>query len=435
VYSPLELSRHREPSTEAQQPQGTRTAVRRMMELAQRRNLFLPIELMGIIFDYYVHFYGQLPEKLLLVCRTWYVLALSQPTLWTNIDPRGQFKLTVVKPWVGTFLQSRIARSNPAPLKVDFTNLRKDMTPNVAKKVAAIPTFLFRIQELVISRVLDMNFLAGDQPLLKSLTIFNYPPGEEIIAKLLGKKLTALRLRWVDKPPTLPDSLLQRLKTLEVTLPQNPEGLHEYWTMIKKSTTLHTLHISPTYGNAPALFHPTVQHLSIIYPAFQCKPIDSEYSLREVRMPRLQDIVIDTLQPEALMQLKLVETPVMSLHLKRRPPIWGAGATLDTSWVNSAVHLLRSTPALEKLEISASSSLVSGLLGAFEEDAGLCTELNVFLINDLAEMQNMRWDDKKNSKTIFAQLRGTVATFMNKRQSRRMAHSFSKCSQITHKRI
>src|SRR5260221_4088364 len=103
----------------------TRAALRRMKaelkELGQRRNLPLPPELIWMIFDLYVHLYNQLPERLLLVCRTWHVLALSQPTLWTNLDPLGPFGLNIVRPWAGTFIQSRIAHSKPAPLKVDFT--------------------------------------------------------------------------------------------------------------------------------------------------------------------------------------------------------------------------------------------------------------------------------------------------------------------------
>ena len=80
----------------------------------------LPPELMGMIFNFYDHLYEQLPERLLHVCRASHVLALSQPTLWTNLDPLDQFGHRIVRPWAGTYLQSRIARSNPAPLKVDF---------------------------------------------------------------------------------------------------------------------------------------------------------------------------------------------------------------------------------------------------------------------------------------------------------------------------
>src|SRR5258708_32683256 len=86
-YSPptqLQLSRRQELSTMIEQLEGTRAAVRCMMaefeELEQRTNLPLPPELTGMIFDLYVHTHKQLPEKLLLVCRSWHVLALSQPT-------------------------------------------------------------------------------------------------------------------------------------------------------------------------------------------------------------------------------------------------------------------------------------------------------------------------------------------------------------------
>ena len=426
VYPPLELSRHQEPTTEVKQR--TRAAVGRrmaeLMALAQQRNLFLPIEIMAMIFDYYVHLYKQLPERLLLVCRTWHVLALTQPTLWTNLDPVGQFNLTIIRPWAGTFLQSRIARSNPAPLKVNFyARLRTDMTPSVVKKVAAIPTFLSRIQELVINRELDMEFLSSDQPLLKSLTISNCHPWNKITEKLTGKILTTLCLLWTDRAPPLPDSLLQRLQTLNVTLPNNrlnSEGLHEYWTMFQKSTTLRTLHISETHGSAAALFHPSVQHLSLVYP--DCEYL--VYALEEVRMPRLQDIVIDALYPNALMQLKLVETPVKSLHLKCRP-VWNIDTAVDISWVRSAVHFLRSTPVLEKLETSIPSNLVSGLLEAFEKDAGLCTELNVFLVNNPMGIERVGLDGKRAIEAKFASLRSRAATFINMRQSSTFTHSFS----------
>ncbi len=426
VYPPLELSRHQEPTTEVKQQ--TRAAVgRRMAELtalAQRRNLFLPIEIMGMIFDYYVHLYNQLPEKLLLVCRTWHVLALSQPTLWTNLDPFRQFNLTIIRPWAGTFLQSRIARSNPAPLKVDFARLRSDMRPSVVRKVAAIPTFLSRIQELVINRELDLDFIAGDQPMLKSLTISNCHPWDKVTEKLTGKILATLCLLWTDRAPTLPNSLLQRLQTLNVTLPNNArhsEGLHEYWTMIQRCTTLRTLHIHETHGNAAALFHPSVQHLSLVYPNYEC-PV---YALEEVRMPRLQHVVIDTLCPNALMQLKLVETPVKSLHFKCRAPIWNIDTAVDISWVDSAVHFLRSSPVFEKLETSIPSNLVSGLIEAFEKDTGLCTGLNVFLVNNPMGMEYVGWDGRRDIEAKFAPLRGRAATFINMRKSSTLTHSFS----------
>src|SRR6267154_6722594 len=94
---PLDPSRCEELSTKIKLFQGTRSARRRLEaeleEPEQRRNLPLPPELMGMIFDFYVHLYGQIPERLLLVCHAWHVLALLQPALWANLDPLGPFGL------------------------------------------------------------------------------------------------------------------------------------------------------------------------------------------------------------------------------------------------------------------------------------------------------------------------------------------------------
>jgi hypothetical protein len=426
--TPLQLPHSQELTTKIEQLQGSRAAVRRMKaeleELGRQRNLPLPPELMGIIFDFYVHLYGQLPEKLLLVCRTWHVLALSQPTLWTNLDPLHQFGLTVVRPWAGTFLQSRIARSNPAPLKVDFKMFLWDMTPKVVRKVAAIPTFRSRIQELIINRAADMNYLVGDQPLLKSLTIRGTysDPLEEVIARpekfrLFEKKLTTLCLHSPPKLSVWPDSLLRRLQTLEITLTSGSQVLHEYWTIIQKSTTLRTLHITPGYGSPPALSHPSVQHLSIAYPQFW--NANQFRSWEEVKMPRLQDIVIETPHPNPLTQLKLVETLVLSLQLicKHRWSYSDIDPVVDISWVESIVCLLHTTSRLEKIQLCAPSSLVLGMLDALEKDRSLCPELNTFIINWPHGTGTLRENDKRRIEAKFDQLRDKVAAFIDKRQS------------------
>jgi len=377
---------------------------------------------MGMIFDFYVHLYGQLPEKLLLVCRSWNVLALSQPTLWTNLDPLGQFGLRIVQPWAGTFLQSRIARSNPAPLKVDFTALSWDMPLVTVKKVASTPTFRPRIQELVISRAMDMSYLVGPQPLLKSLTIGgNYPhPLDKIIAnpvmfKLDEKKLTTLRLFTPPKLSVWPDSLLQRIQTLEVRVTGDPGAHHEYWTIIQKSTTLRALHITPNYGCNPTLSHPSVRQLSLIY--FQWWT-SLQMSLEEVRMPRLRDLHIDTANVSPFMQLKLVETPVLSLRLICRPhgaygeKCWPFGV----SWVEGIVHFLHSTPHLQKMEISAPPSLVLDLMECFEKDKSLCAELNSFVVLEPMGVAT-EGHDKSTMEAKLDQLRCKAAAFLEERPS------------------
>ena len=410
--------------------QGTRAAVRRMKEkLLQRRTLPLPPELMGIIFDFYVHHYRQLPETLLLVCRIWHILALSQPTLWTNLDPLGQFGLRVVRPWAGTFIQSRIARSNPAPLKVNFTSLSWDMTPTVAQKVASIPTFLPRIQELVISRAVDNSFLVGPQPLLNSLTIrdpqpllhmliIGPHPLQEVFDSptkfmLAEKKITTLRLHTQQKLPVWPDSFLQRLHTLEVRLTGIPRDIHEYWTLIQKSTHLRAIHIVPNFGIAPALSHPSVRHLSILYPDYW--DINQIHRLEEARMPRLQELTIDASVPKQLIQLKLIEAPVLSLRLICGPRrvYFDTGRAVEIPWVDAIVHLLRSTSRLKRMEISASPGLVSDLAKAFEKDRSLCPELDSFVVDE---------STRSYTPATFRKLRGKVAAFMEKRQPSMSTH-------------
>jgi hypothetical protein len=432
--TPWELSHYQELSSKVERLQGTRATVCRMKatleKLVQRRSLPLPHELMGIIFDIYVHHCGQLPETLLLVCRIWHVLALSQPTLWTNLDPLDQFDLKIVRPWAGTFLQSRIARSNPAPLKVNFAirSLPVDMTLTVVRKVASIPTFRPRIQELVISRIIDINYLVGPQPLLESLTVHDPCPLQEVFASpkkfmLAEKKLTTLRL---DAPPMLlvwPDSFLQRLHTLEVRLTGVPEDTHEYWTLIQKSTALRTIHIVQSAGVAPALSHPSIQHLSILYPEYW--DTNQIYCLEEVRMPRLQELVIDTSAPKPLTQLKLIGAPILSLRLrliwKPRRLYVNISGGVEIPWVDAIVHLLRSTSRLKRMEISASSSLVSDLAEAFEKDGSLCPELDSFVVDEWTGSW-VEWDDKWDTAPTLEQSRGKVAALMEKRRSTMSTH-------------
>jgi len=99
----------------------------------------------------------------------------------------------------------------------------------------------------------------------------------------------------------------------------------------------------------------------------------------------------------------------MSLHLKCRP-LWDVDPVVG---ISCAIHLLPSTPALEVLEILASSGLMSGLSGASENDTSLFTEPNVFFANNPIGMEKMWRDNKRNIEGKVTQLRGKVVAFMN----------------------
>ena len=414
-----EVSRLEELRTRIKLYQGTRSARRRMeaefKKLEQRRNLPLPHELMGMIFDFYVHLYGQIPERLLLVCHSWHVLALSQPTLWTNLDPLGPFGLSVVRPWAGTFLQSRISRSNPVPLKVDFSRWSHCILQNDAEKIAGICTFRSRIQELLISRPRELPYLIGSQPLLTELSI-EYELDE--LSKnsapymLSEKTITTLCLRCQQETHIWPESLLRRLQTLEVTLEGSLPGIHgdhECWSMVEKSVALLDLHVNVYFMSAPPLSHASCRSLSIAY-------CDSLCSVEEVRMPRLQELNIETYGSTALTHLTLVDTPVSSLRLTREGGLFqNIHRDERASWVGGAIRLLRSTPRLARFEISAPFDLVCSVLKAIVEDSNLCMELNTFIVDPPMPSTLEAWG--KDVEASLEQLTSQISALLDQRRA------------------
>ncbi len=400
--------------------QGTRSARRRLEaeleESEQRRNLPFPPELMGMIFDFYVHLYGQIPERLLLVCRAWHVLALSQPALWTNLDPLNPFGLSTVRPWAGTFLQSRISRSNPAPLKADFSQWSQSTRLKDVRKIASLRTFRSRIQELVISSNQELHYLIGSQPLLKHLSIGGRTYALDELSEnparymLPEKTITTLRLRNLQEMHIWPESLLRRLQTLEVTLTGVIGGDRGYWSIVQKSVALLTLHVNMYFIRAPPLSHPSCRSLTIAY-------YDSLSSVEEVRMPRLQELTLVTYGSNTLNRLTLVDTPVSSLRLTCK---WGQFEDIDqdvrASWVDGAICILRSTPRLEQLEISAPFGLVASLSEAIAEDSNLCMELHTFIIDRPAGIELEAEGHGKDVETNFEQLRSKISALINQRR-------------------
>jgi len=96
--------------------QGRRGDIKRLKAelhlLEAQRSLPVPHELLELIFKYSVHLYGQLPETFLLVCRTFYVVAIDCRALWTGLNPVSECALYNLPLWAGTFIQSRVARSH-----------------------------------------------------------------------------------------------------------------------------------------------------------------------------------------------------------------------------------------------------------------------------------------------------------------------------------
>ena len=425
VYSlmptPSELSRREELSRKTEPYQGTRAARRRIQaeldELGQRRNPPLPPELMGIIFDFYVHLYNQLPERLLLVCRAWHVLALSQPTLWTNLDPLGPFGLNVIPRWAGTFLQSRIVRSNPAPLKVDICS--RNIALKDLQKIVDISDFCSRIQDLTITYKKDLVYVISDQLLLKRFIeeFRALDPPSANIAKCTPseKTVTTLRLRCTESValPIWPESLLRRLQTLEVMLTGDLEALHGFLSIVQKSTALLTLHIIMRLKcTSSSLSHASCRNLTITY-------YDDRCSWEGIRMPLLQELTIVTYTTNGLLWLTFIDTSISSLQLicKFGTSCEDMNQAAWVSWVDDAIDLLRSAPRLKQFSISAPFGLIASLSEAFAEDPNLCMELNTFIIEGPTEI-DAKGRIPKKVEAKFDQLRSNVAASIDQRRLR-----------------
>ena len=100
-FNPLEQEQahHQELKAKVGQLQATHTTLRRNMKRVGPE-FSSGSGARGCNFGSYVHLHVQLLETL-LVHRTWYVLALCQPTLQTNLDPLNQFELGTMRPWAG----------------------------------------------------------------------------------------------------------------------------------------------------------------------------------------------------------------------------------------------------------------------------------------------------------------------------------------------
>ena len=153
--------------------------------------------------------------------------------------------------------------------------------------------------------------------------------------------------------------------------------------MIQKSTTLHSLHITGGYGCTAPLSHPSVRHLSVIYPSHLNSSL--VYSLEDVRMPRLRGLSIEAWDPKALMQLKLIDTPVSSLRLACHGLYGGVDDLITELWVDATVPLLRSVPRLEEVELLAEPKLMAKVIEALGKEPSLCAELRAFTVGVFAE--------------------------------------------------
>lgn len=94
-----------------------------------------------------------------------------------------------------------------------------------------------------------------------------------------------------------------------------------------------------------------------------------------MRVPRLREVAIEVWGPKALMQLKLIDPPILSLRLACQRVHGDPDSLIEELWADAVVLLYRSVLRLEEMELLASSSLIVRVIGTLEKEPSLCAEL------------------------------------------------------------
>jgi hypothetical protein len=338
--------------------QGRRGAITKLREelyrLGARRSLPVPHELLEHIFKYLVHSYGHPPDELLFVCRTFYVVAMGCRTIWTGLNPVSQFKLDHLPRWTGTFIQSRVARSNPAPLDIEFADIgSSELTDELAKKIAGIPTLLQRCRSVIIFQLSERHFVEGFQPLLESVTMV--VPNDHGLDHLF-KQLTHLKI----EPP------LQK--------GNNPSFHHR---ILPVAVRLRSLTLTVALGAPKPVIHQSLQTLVLVYNIPWMSQLTN--NLGEIVCPELRRLEIKVPFSELLSSIDLCHTHNLSdLRIVCTKGVWydeDDVTVLDEQWSDSIVKVLRSIGTIKRLELKSRIEVVSGLVEKLEADPTLSPDL------------------------------------------------------------
>jgi hypothetical protein len=392
-----------------------------LRRLTARRSLPISHEPLKLIFQYFVHSYGQLPDKLLLVCRTFYVVAINCRSLWTNLNPVGQPTLFDPPHWAGTFIQSRVARSNPAPLDIDFTNVYiAEMEEEFAEKVAAIPTLLQRCRSVVISCSNELVFFQGFQPLLESLTMdvqtLEYDLPDKYPWESVGEcpNLRSLKLRTASGRENWPEHLFQQLTQLEIMMPVREGNNRSYHPRILPvATRLQSLTLAVDFGVPRRVTHKSLQTLVLVYRVPHM--VEGENTLGEIVCPELRRLEIESQFRTPFPSIQLRHTQKLSdLCLDciggveyDEEALLLNDKSFNEKWTGSIVELLRSIGTVKHLQLKSGVKLASGLVEKIEADPTLCPDL----VSLHAEPPPLVWTTRpsKRERTLLLKLEARIS--------------------------
>ena len=348
----------------------------------------LPSDILYEIFGHFVYGCRQMPEKLLFVCRDWYLHAIL-PSLWVEIPPLVSSS-GLPRSCAGTYIQTRVARSDPLPLDLDFTWLA-DSSNRIAalKQISEIPGILPRCRSVVIGCTATWVLVQGFQPLLQKITM---GARWDRLDWRLNSTVTphhtpALRHLNIIYAPTKNwnRAVMAQLEMLSLTVGWHACDLDEACEFILLAPNIRALQLRIHTASSldmwwsRALPSPiTCHHLTrliLIYPeesrGRRCHPF------RHLELPNLVHLEVDILRPRLLAGMFTVtQYKLHTFTIRSWTEHNPENLSMDASVL---VTFLRSVPHLARLEMRTTPYTAHDVVLTLETDFTFLPRLQEYL--------------------------------------------------------
>lgn len=348
----------------------------------------LPSDILYEIFGHFVHGYRQMPEKLLLVCRNWHLHA-TLPSLWVEIPPLVSSSGLPLS-CAGTYIQTRVARSDPLPLDLDFTWLSDSSNRITAlKQISEIPGLLPRCRSVVIGSSAAWVLVQGFQPLLQKITM---GARWDRLDWRLNSTVTpyhtpALRhLNIVYAPPkNWNRAVMAQLEMLSITVGWHACDLEEAREFVLLAPNIRTLqlrvHTESSFGmwSVHALPGPIIcQHLTRLILIYPEEPLGRPcHPFRHIELPNLTHLEVDVLRPRLLAGMfSATETKIQTFIIHSRTECNLENLSMDSSVLFA---YLRSVPKLTRLEMRTTPYTAYDVVQTLETDFTFLPRLQEYL--------------------------------------------------------
>ena len=348
----------------------------------------LPSEILYEIFGHFVYGYRQMPEKLLLVCRDWHSHAIL-PRLWVEIPPLVSSSGLPLS-CTGTYIQTRVARSYPLPLDLDFTWLADSSNRTTAlKQISEIPGLLPRCRSVVIDCSAAWALVQGFQPLLQKITM---GARWDRLDWRLNSTVTpyhtpALRhLNIIYAPPrNWNRAVMAQLEVLSVVVGWHACDLEEAYEFIQLTPNIRTLqlriHIGFSFGIwvAHALPIPIIcQHLTRLILIYREEPLGQPcHPFKHIELPNLTHLEVDISRPRLLVGMfTAVQNKLHTFTIRSWTELNPENLSMDASVL---IAYLRSVPQLTRLEMCTTPYTAYDVVLTLEKDFTFLPRLQEYL--------------------------------------------------------